>query len=124
VVSFVPDECLCPFEHVASLQQQLMEQEALVFDRIRMQFFKNARQWPLRHDTRRGRLRATPLQVGDWVPEVLSGPVPALHDQVKGPFVVLGFCGDEQEIAILSTGGAAFKDPIVFKRHVSNLARY
>jgi hypothetical protein len=64
------------------------------------------------------------LQVGDWVLEVLSGPVPALHDQVKGPFVVLGFCGDDQQIAILSTGGTAFKDPVVFKRHVSNMARY
>jgi hypothetical protein len=124
VVSVVPDECPCPFEHVVSLQQQLLEQESVVFDRIRMQFFKNAKQWPLRHDTRKGRLCATPLQVGDWVLEVLSGPVPALHDQVKGPFVVVGFCGDGNAIAILSTGGAAFKNPILFKRHVSNLAKY
>jgi hypothetical protein len=47
-----------------------------------------------------------------------------LQDQVKGPFVALGFCGDDQQIAILSTGGTAFKNPVVFKRHVSNLARY
>jgi hypothetical protein len=124
VVSVVPDECLSPLEHVSSLQQQLQEQDAVVFQRIRMQFYKNARQWPLCHDTRKGRLCATPLQVGDWVLEVLSGPVPALQDQVKGPFVVLVFCGEDQQIAILSTGGTAFKDPVVFKRHDSNLARY
>lgn len=124
VVSVVPDECLNPFEHVANLQQQLMEHDAGVFDRIRMQFCKNARQWPLWHDTRKGRLCSEPLQVGDWVLEMLSGPVPVLQDQVKGPFLVVGLRGDDQQAAVLSTGDTAFKDPVVFKRHVSNLARY
>jgi hypothetical protein len=64
----------------------------VVVGRIRMQFLKIALQWPLRRDTRKGRLCATPLQVNVWVLEVLSGPVPALQGQVKGPFVVLHFC--------------------------------
>jgi hypothetical protein len=74
-VSVVPDACVFRFEHVTQLQQ-LQEQDAAVFNRNRMQFFKNARQWPLRHDTRKGWLCATPFQVGDWVLEVLSGHVP------------------------------------------------
>jgi hypothetical protein len=36
---------------------------------------------------------------------------------------MIGCCVDEQEVAVLSTNGTGFKDPVTFKCHVSSAAR-
>jgi hypothetical protein len=124
VVSVVADDCPQPFEHVMQLQQQLLGYDADVFQKIQTQFFKNSRHWPLRHSSKDKRTQSQPLRVGDWVLEVVSGPVPALHEGVRGPYLIVGFTGAEKEVALLQTGGTAFKAPTVFKRHVGNLSKY
>jgi hypothetical protein len=50
--------------------------------------------------------------------------VPARHDGVRGPFLIVGFTGAENEVALLQTGGTAFRAPTVFKSHVCNLSKY
>jgi hypothetical protein len=106
VVSVVPDEC------------------AEVFDRIRAQFDRNAAHWPTRLDNVRKRLQHERLAVGDWVLELVSGPVPALESRVKGPYLIVDFVGQNKELAVLQTGSTEFKAPRRFSRHVSTLAKY
>ncbi len=62
------------------------------------------------------------MKVGDLVLEVLSGPVAALDKSVLGPFRVVDL--RDSGVVVLSTGDTAFKDAVLFKRHISNLARY
>ncbi len=62
------------------------------------------------------------MKPGDLVLEVLSGPVAALGKSVLGPFRVVEV--RDSGVVVLSTGNTAFKDTVVFKRHISNLARY
>jgi hypothetical protein len=119
----IPDledaECSAPFEHVHQLRQRMLEVDLMVFDQIRQQFQQNAAAWPHRGAP----LRDLPqLRAGDLVLEVLCGPVAALAKSVLGPFRVVEVC--ESGVVVLSTGDTAFKDTVVFKRHISNLARY
>lgn len=122
-VSLVPNledaECPAPFEHVHEMRQRMLEVDLAVFEQIRQQFQQNAAAWP-----RRGApLRAQPqLKAGGLVLEVLSGPVASLAKSVLGPFRVVEV--RESGVVVLSTGDTAFKDTVVFKRHISNLARY
>jgi len=124
VVSVVPDECAAPLQHVLDLQQQLLEKDAEVFDRIRQQFDRNAAHWPARLDNVRKRLQGQRLSIGDWVLELVSGPVPALEPRVKGPYRIVDFGGQHSELAVLQTGRTEFKEPRRFARHVSTLAKY
>lgn len=62
------------------------------------------------------------VKVGDLVLEVLSGPVPCMHESVKGPFRVVQV--GSNGTVWLSTGGTQFKEAATFPRHVSNLALY
>ena len=64
------------------------------------------------------------LAVGDWVLELVSGPVPSLQARVKGPYKIVDFIGPGNQIAVLQTGRTEFKEPVLFRRHVSTLARY
>lgn len=124
VVSVVPDECPAPLQHVVTLQQQLLDRDAEVFDRIREQFDRNAAHWPARLDNVRKRLQHERLSVGDWVLELVSGPVAALESRVKGPYLIVDFAGQHNELAVLETGRTEFKAPRRFTRHVSTLAKY
>jgi hypothetical protein len=123
-VSVVPDECPAPLAHVVELQEQLLERDADVFDRIRQQFDRNAAQWQVRHDKAQQQLAKQRLEVGDWVLELVPGPVSALRSHVKGPFLVVELVGRDREIAVLQTGRTQFRDAQRFRRHVSTLARY
>jgi hypothetical protein len=64
------------------------------------------------------------LKIGDWVLEIVPGPVPALKQNVEGPFLLVGFIGKDQQIARLETGSTELKVKKGYKRHVNNLARY
>lgn len=64
------------------------------------------------------------MSPGDWVLELVTGPVSALEAQVKGPVMLLELCGPGQQTAVLQTGGTGFKEQLKFTRHVRNLARY
>jgi hypothetical protein len=112
-------ECPAPFVHVQQMRQRMLEVDLAVFDQIRQQFQQNAAAWP-----RPGApLQKQPqLKAGDLVLEVLSGPVASLAKSVLGPFRVVEV--RESGVVVLSTGDTAFKDTVVFKRHISNLARY
>ncbi len=46
----------------------------------------------------------------------------ALDKSVLGPFRVVEL--RDSGVVVLSTGDTAFKDAVLFKRHISNLARY
>jgi hypothetical protein len=72
----------------------------------------------------RGGSRREPalLQPGDLALEVVSGPVSTLGEAVKGPFWVVEVRGNG--VVVLTTGGTAFKQAVLFTRHISNLARY
>lgn len=124
LVSVVPDSCVAPLLHVQQLQQQLLDRDADVFDRIQRQFQRNAAHWPSRFDNVRPRLRGGHLSVGDWVLELVSGPVPSLQSRVKGPYKVVAFEGPGGQIVVLQTGRTEFKEPVQFKRHISTLAKY
>lgn len=124
VVSVVPDECADPLLHVQRLQQQLLARDVEVFERIREQFKRNAAQWPNRFDNARPLHMGEPLRVGDWVLEIVAGPVPSLQSRVKGPFKVVDFVGPGGQIALLETGRTEFKAPVQFRRHISTLAKY
>lgn len=121
-VTVVPEEFECPdpHTHVYRMRQQFAEFDASVFQSIRQQFAKNAAAWPLRGGTPRS--APVDLRAGDLVLEVVSGPVPALGEAVKGPFRVLEVRGNG--VVILSTGSTDFKAAAPFSRHISNLARY
>jgi hypothetical protein len=58
-----------------------------VFSRIWQQFAVNAAAWPLRGAN--AQRTGYDVKVGDLVLEVLSGPVPCMHESVKGPFRVV-----------------------------------
>lgn len=124
VVSAVPDTCAHPLLHVQQLQQQLLERDAAVFERIRAQFRRNAAHWPSRFDSRRPAGLQEQLRVGDWVLELVAGPVPSLQSRVKGPFKIVDFGGPGGQIAVLQTGRTEFKEARQFRRHVSTLAKY
>jgi hypothetical protein len=124
VVSVVPDDVSDPLLHVQRLQQQLLDRDVEVFDRIRAQFQRNAAHWPSRFDSARQQGQGEPLRVGDWVLEILSGPVPSLHARVLGPFRIVDFTGPGGQIALLQTGRTEFLEPRQFQRHISNLAKY
>lgn len=98
-----------------------MAQDVEVCDRIREQFQRNAAHWPMRLDNHRGGLPGQQLVMGDWVLEFVSGPVPALQSMVKGPYLVVEFAGQYGQHAVVGTGRT---DPVRFRRHVNNLARY
>jgi transposase InsO family protein len=121
-VAVVPDDFECPDPHVhaSKLRQQLAEFDASVWQSIRSQFAKNAAAWPLRGGT--PRLPPVQLKPGDLVLEIVSGPVPALGEAVKGPFRVVQV--RDNGVVVLTTGSTGFRDAVCFKRHVSNLARY
>jgi hypothetical protein len=123
-VSVVPDSCQAPILHVQRLQEQLFDRDAAVFERIQRQFERNAAHWPSRHDNVRHRLQQEHLSVGDWVLELVSGPVASLESRVKGPYKIVAFVGPGGQIAVLQTGRTEFKEPVCFRRHVSTLARY
>jgi hypothetical protein len=124
VVSVVPDDVSDPLLHVQRLQQQLLDRDVEVFDRIRAQFQRNAAHWPSRFDSARQQGQGEPLRVGDWVLEILSGPVPSFHARVLGPFRIVDFMGPGGQIALLQTGRTEFLEPRQFQRHISNLAKY
>jgi len=126
-VSLTPDisldeaECQAPFEYAQQLRRRMMAVDKAVFDQIRQQFQQNAAAWPLRGAGLRAKSRPE-LKVGDLVLEVLSGPVASLDRAVLGPFRVVEV--RESGVVVLGTGDTAFKDTVLFKRHISNLARY
>ena len=124
VVCIVPEEVSQPLLHVQRLQERHFAQDAEVFERIREQFERNAAQWPSRLDKARSRLQHQNLVIGDWVLELVFGPVPALESRVKGPYLIVDFVGPGQQIAVLETGGTQFKDKRRFHRSIWNLARY
>lgn len=124
VVAVVPDDCAAPSLHVARLQEQHFQRDADAFERIQEQFQRNAAHWPSRLDNVRPRLRGQHLSTGDWILEIVPGPVKALCSGVKGPFLVVDFIGPDRQVAVLETGATEFKDKCRFRRHVRNLARY
>jgi hypothetical protein len=124
VVSVVPDACDDPLLHVQHLQQQLLERDVAVFDRIRSQFQRNAAHWPSRFDSSRPSWAGEQLCVGDWVLEIVAGPVPSFKSRVLGPFKIVGFTGPGGQTAILQTGKTEFRAAEQYKRHVSTLAKY
>jgi hypothetical protein len=130
VVSVVPDGCESPLLYVQQLQQDLLQRDAAVFERIRIrrrirqQFERNAAHWPLRQANAHGRYLGEHLAIGDWVLELVAGPVPSLQSRVRGPYLIVDFAGPGDQIAVLQTGRTGFKEPVRFKCHVSTLARY
>lgn len=124
VVSMVPEECAAPLLHVQQLQERLWAQDLQVFENIAQQFKRNAAHWPMRLDNRKQRLQGQQLSVGDWVLELVSGPVPSLGEHVRGPYRLVDFCGPGGQLAVLETGGTEFRPSQRFNRHVKNLARY
>ncbi len=124
VVAVAPDECSSPLQHIARLQEQLAQRDAIVLDIIKAQFQRNAAHWPMRLDKVRKRLQGQHLVVGDWVLEMVPGPVPALESGVKGPFLLVDLVGPGSQIAVLETGATEFKSARRFQRHVGNLAKF
>jgi hypothetical protein len=126
-VSLVPDsspedaECQAPFEYVQQLRERMLAVDRAIFDQIRQQFQHNAAAWPLRGAGLKARSQPK-LKVGDLVLEVVSGPVAALDKAVLGPFKVVEI--RDSGVVVLSTGDTAFKNAVLFKRHITNLARY
>ena len=126
-VSLTPDlsleeaECQAPFDYAQQWRRRMMAVDRAVFDQIRQQFQQNAVAWPLRGAGLRAKSRPE-LKVGDLVLEVLSGPVASLDRAVLGPFKVVEV--RDSGVVVLSTGDTAFKVAVLFKRHISNLARY
>lgn len=72
--------------HAAQLRQQLTAVDQDVFVRIKQQFPRNARAWPLCGACRTIDSSVT-FHEGNLVLEVVSGPVANLGDGVRGPFV-------------------------------------
>jgi hypothetical protein len=124
-VAVVPDlslaECAAPFEYVQQLQQRRIAVDRAVFEQIRQQFQQNAAAWPHRGAGLRAQSRPQ-LKPGDLVLEVVSGPVAALDKSVLGPFRVVEV--RDSGVVVLTIGNTAFKNAVLFKRHISNLARY
>lgn len=120
-VTVVPEdfECPDPHSHVYHMRRLFEGFDAAVFQSIRQQFAKNAAAWPLRGGSRR---QPPELKAGDLVLEVVSGPVAALGEAVKGPFRVVEVRGNG--VVVLTTGSTDFKQAVHFTRHISNLARY
>jgi hypothetical protein len=120
-VTVVPEdfECPDPHSHVYDLRRLFEGFDASVFQAIRQQFAKNAAAWPLRGGSRRAPVQLKP---GDLVLEVVSGPVAALGEAVKGPFRVVELRGNG--VVVLTTGRTDFRQAVQFTRHISNLARY
>jgi len=114
-------ECSAPECHVADMQQQLALMQQSVLSGIKQQFQSNAAAWPRRGGKRRVD-ESVVIKPGDLVLEVISGPVASMEDGVKGPFRVVEI--KDNGVVVLSTGVAAFKDAILFKRHLSNLVKY
>jgi hypothetical protein len=114
-------ECPAPFLYVQQLRERMLAVDRGFFEQIRQQFQQNAAAWPRRGAGLRAMSRPR-LRPGDLVLEVLSGPVAALDKCVLGLFRVLEV--RDSGVVVLSTGDTAFKDTVVFKRHISNLARY
>jgi len=110
--------------HVQQLQQQLLDRDADVFDRIQRQFQRNAAHLPSRFDNVRPRSCGEHLSVGDLVLELVLGPVPSLQSRAKVPYKIMAFEGPGGQIAVLQTGRTEFKEPVQFKRHISTLAKY
>ena len=106
------------------MQEKFADYDSEVYERIRRQFLKNSQHWLSRSDNIKHRLAGQQLQVGDLVLEVLSDPVSSLGEHVKGQFKIVGFTGMQNEVTVLSTGATEFKDAILFRRHVSTLAKY
>ena len=113
-------ECEHPALHAAQLRQQLAVVDQDVFARIKQQFQRNARAWPLR-GARRTVDSSVSFNKGDLVLEVVSGPVANLGDGVRGPFRVLEV--RDNGVVLLTTGSTGFRDAAAFTRHISNPAK-
>lgn len=114
-------ECAAPAYYVSDLQQQSACMQQSVLSGIKQQFDRNAAAWPRRGDFSK-RPASPGFQVGDYVLEVVSGPVGSFAEGVKGPWIVKEIRGNGT--VVLSTGKTDFKDVILFTRHVANLVKY
>ncbi len=63
------------------------------------------------------------LKIDGWVLELVETGGP-LGMQVLGPFRIVGFEGTGDIVALLETGSTLFRDKVVCRRLVSNLAKY
>jgi hypothetical protein len=98
------------------MRQQFYAFDASVSKAIRQQFAQNAAAWPSRGASRREPVQLKP---GDFVLEVVSGPVPFLGDAVKGPFRVVEVRGNSV-VVLTSTD---FRRAEQFARHIRSLAQ-
>lgn len=120
VVDLADVECQAPIQHVQQLRERMLAVDRAVFDQIQQQFRRNAADWP---HCGKVRARSQPkLKAGDLVLEVLSGSVASLDQAVRGLFRFVEV--HDSGVVVLRTGDPAFRDTVLFKRHISNLARY
>jgi hypothetical protein len=75
------------------------------------------RQWKAKRGT------AT-LAVDDLVLELVEPPHGAFRHNVLGPFKIVGFTNQHQNVAVLQTGTTSFRDSQQYTRHISRLAKY
>jgi hypothetical protein len=54
------------------------------------------------------RMQQEHLSVGDWVSELVLGPVPSLESRVKGPYQIVDIAGPGGQIAVLQTKRTEF----------------
>ena len=91
---------------------------------LQTQFDRNVRGWKDRVLVGRQRRQlGLKLKIDDWVLELVETGGP-LGMQVLGPFRIVGFEGTGDVVALLETGTTLFRDKVVYRRHVSNLAKY
>jgi hypothetical protein len=127
----VPDESQQPFEHVAQLQQQLMDQDTVAFDRRSHTLNSKELCGSGLSDATPAMVFlpvSVPLRVGGWVLGVLPAPgrPSALQDHLRGPYVVvrIRFCGDEKDCYCVYGRCGVRESPVMFKRHISDLTHY
>lgn len=112
-------ERLAAQAHITRLAQTLtvFEDEALAS--IRQQFAANLS--ALQQRAVRDARAVRPIRPGDWVLEILEGPVPALASQVAGPFEVVEVKGTT---VVLATDATQFRERRTFVRALDRVVRY